>query len=487
MAEAFIKDAVSRNLAQHHIDSYNDFIENRIQRILNDVGEVEPELPGGEDLVIKLGDVEIEPPMVKEADGSITKITPSEARMRDITYSSRIRVKMTPIFEGRRQEPETVTIGKIPVMVGSSICPTSDWDEEEMIEHDEDPDDTGGYFIINGSEKVLVAMEEMANNRPIYQHDDDEQVCRINSESSGYVQRHQLKRSKGVVNINFANVKKVPAVVIMKALGMETDKEVVEAIGEEYEGEIYLNLYDTDVGTQEEAIDYIGRHSGINENREERVREILDQYLLPHLGQEEDPDVRQAKAEYLGRLVKNLIALGNDDISEDDMDHYANKRLLLAGDLLEMQFRSVFLGKWGFVARMKYNFQKSAKRGRIPSLQSTVVADTLSQQIMSAMATGNWVGGRTGVSQRLERGNRVKTLSHVRNVVSPLSSQRQHFEARELHPTHWGRIGPIKTPEGMNIGLRKHLALSADITRGLDEEERNELQSQVVELGVSEE
>jgi DNA-directed RNA polymerase subunit B" len=482
MSVVFLQELGENNLVKHHIHSYNDFVENRIQKILNDVGQVEPELPGGEDLVIKLGDVEIEPPMIKEADGSVTHVTPAEARMRDITYASRIRVKMTPIFEGRKQESETVTIGKIPVMVGSNICPTSDWDRDEMIENDEDPDDTGGYFIINGTEKVLVAMEEMANNSPIFQHDDDEQVCRINSESAGYVQRHQLVRKKGVVRINFANVKKMPAVVIMKALGMETDKEIVEAIGDEYEGEVYLNLYDTEVDTPEEAIDYIGRRSGINENRQERVQEILDQYLLPHLGQESEN--RMAKADYLGKLVKNVIALGQGDIQEDDMDHYANKRLLLAGDLLEMQFRSVFLGKWGFVARMKYNFQKSAKRGRIPSLQSTVVSDTLSQQIMSAMATGNWVGGRTGVSQRLERGNRVKTLAHVRNVVSPLSSQRQHFEARELHPTHWGRIGPIKTPEGMNIGLRKHLALSANITGGLNELERNALREEIEDLNV---
>ncbi len=484
MSGVFLEKAASSSLVTHQIRSYNDFIENRIQRILNDVGEVEPELPGGEDLVIKLGGVEVEEPMVKEADGSMTYLTPAEARRRDITYASRIRVKMTPIFEGRQQEPETVTIGKIPVMVGSDICPTSDMTREELIEADEDPDDTGGYFIVNGSEKTLVTMEEMANNKPVYQHDDDEQVCRINSENDGYVQRHQLKRKKGVVRINFANVKKVPAVVIMRALGLETDKEIVEAIGDEYEGEIYLNIYDTEVSTPEEAIDYIGSQAGINKDRDERVHEILDQYLLPHIGQEDD--VREEKARYLGRLVKNTIALGEGDISEDDMDHYANKRLLLAGDLLEMQFRSVFLGKWGFVARMKYNFQKSAKRGRIPSLQSTVVSDTLTKQIMSAMATGNWVGNRTGVSQRLERGNHVKKLSHLRQVVSPLSSERQHFEARELHPTHWGRLGPIKTPEGMNIGLRKHLALSADVTSGLGAEDREQVVDQLHELGVEE-
>ncbi|MDY6766491.1 MAG: DNA-directed RNA polymerase subunit B'', partial [Candidatus Nanohaloarchaea archaeon] len=162
MSDTFMDQAVEGNrLVDHQIKSYNDFVENRLQKILNEVGEVEPELPGGEELVIKLGDVEVEEPMMKEADGSMTHLTPAEARRRDLTYSSRIRVTMTPIFEGRRQEPEIVTIGKIPVMVGSSLCPTSDMDREELIENDEDPEDTGGYFIINGTEKVLVSMEEM--------------------------------------------------------------------------------------------------------------------------------------------------------------------------------------------------------------------------------------------------------------------------------------------------------------------------------------
>jgi len=482
MQKQFLERMVEDGLVNHQIQSYNEFVNERVQKILNEVGEIKPDLPGGEELVIKLGNVEIEPPMVKEADGSMAKITPADARIRDITYASRIRVKMTPIFEGVKQEPEIITIGEIPVMVRSDLCPTSGMTEQELIDADEDPSDPGGYFIINGSEKVIVSMEEMANNKPIYQHDDDEELCRINSERTGYVQRHVLRRKKGVVNISFANVKKTPAVVVMRACGMETDKEIVEAISDEYAGDVYMNLYDTEVETPEDAIDYIGRKSGINKDRQERVQDILDQYLLPHLGQE--PDNRMEKAQYLGRLIKNVIALSKGDIQEDDMDHYANKRLNLAGDLLEMQFRSVFLGKWGFVARMKYNFQKSAKRGRIPTLQSTVVADTLSDQIMSAMATGNWVGGRTGVAQRLERGNRIKTLSHLRNVVSPLSSQRQHFEARELHPTQWGRLCPIKTPEGMNIGLRKHLAISADVSRGVDEKQENFLKQRLEDEGV---
>jgi DNA-directed RNA polymerase beta subunit len=483
MQKEFLDQLIDRNIVKHQIDSYNRFVEERVQAILNEVGEIKPELPDGEELVIKIVDVDIKRPKINEADGSVREITPKEARMRDLTYSSEIKVTMTPIFEGVQQESEEVTIGEIPVMIGSDLCWSSDWDEEEKRENGEDPEDPGGYFIINGSEKTLICMEEMVNNKPIYQDDDGEQTCRINSESSGYVQRHQLVRDDDIVEISFANVKNTPAVSLIRALGYETDKEIVEAIGEEYASDIYLNLYETGASNQEEAYEYVANQAGITSDIEERVDSILDEYLLPHLGQE--PDVREEKAEFLANLIRNTIALGKGDIKEDDMDHYANKRLNLAGELLEMQFRSVFLGKWGLLARMKYNFRKSAKRGRLPSLQSTIVADTLSKQIMGAMATGNWVGGRTGICQRLDRGNRIKTLSHLRNVVSPLSSDRQHFEARDLHPTQWGRICPIKTPEGMNIGLRTHLAMSANVSTGMNEMEKNSIRAKLEEEGLN--
>lgn len=458
-------------------------MEERVEAILNEVGEIKPELPDGEDLVIKIVDVDIERPKMNEADGSVRRITPKEARHRDLTYSSEIKVTMTPIFEGVKQESEEVTIGEIPVMIGSDLCWTSDWDKEEKREKGEDPKDPGGYFIINGSEKTIIAMEEMANNKPIYQDDDGEQVCRINSENEGYVQRHVLRRDDDIVNISFANVKKTPAISLIRALGYETDKEIVELVGEDYASDVYLNLYETGASNQEEAFEYIANQSGITSDIEERVSSILDDYLLPHLGQEED--ARDEKAEFLATMIRNTIALGKGDIREDDMDHYANKRLNLAGELLEMQFRSVFLGKWGLLARMKYNFRKSAKRGRLPSLQSTIVSDTLTKQIMGAMATGNWVGGRTGICQRLERGNRIKTLAHLRNIVSPLSSDRQHFEARDLHPTQWGRICPIKTPEGMNIGLRTHLAMSANVSTGMSDMEKNALKAKLEEEGIN--
>jgi DNA-directed RNA polymerase subunit B"/DNA-directed RNA polymerase subunit B len=111
----------------------------------------------------------------------------------------------------------------------------------------------------------------------------------------------------------------------------------------------------------------------------------------------------------------------------------------------------------------------------LPRLQAVVESSVLTNQLVSALAIGTWVGGRTGVSQRLERGSYVKTLSHLRNVLSPLTTAQEHFEARELHPTHVGKLCTSETPEGATIGLRKYLALMSQITKGIDKSEVDRL------------
>ena len=86
------------------------------------------------------------------------------------------------------------------------------------------------------------------------------------------------------------------------------------------------------------------------------------------------------------------------------------------------------------------------------------------------MATGEWVGGRQGVSQRMSRTNYLDMVSHLQRVVSPLSSSQENFKARALHCTHLGRLCPIETPEGTNIGLRKNLAMLCSLSQASDEQ-----------------
>ena len=118
-----------------------------------------------------------------------------------------------------------------------------------------------------------------------------------------------------------------------------------------------------------------------------------------------------------------------------------------------------------------YNFQRIVKRGKFPSIKVIIRDKLLTSRIYSAMATGSWVGGKQGVSQRIQRLNYLNTISHLQRVVSPLSSSQENFAARELHPTHFGRLCPSETPEGTNIGLRKNLALTTQISKDIDEEE----------------
>jgi len=473
--------ARSVGFVKDQIISYNEFVNKRLQNIIDEIGEIELETPELAEFKIKLGKVRIPKPCVKEADGAVREITPMEARIRDLTYSAPVFVEMIPVVNGVEQEPQEVQIGEIPIMVKSCLCALNGLSEDELVEMGEDPSDPGGYFIINGTERVIVIVEEVLSNRPVIEVKGDTETARINSETKGFVQRHLIERKKGIITISFATLRNLPIVVLLRALGMETDKEIINAIttDEREIEEVYFNIYEYDVKTVEEAKDYIGKKLKIpqKEYREKRVDDILDKYLLPHLGQ--DKVNRKEKALYLCKVVKKILKLGLHKIEEQDIDHYGNKRLKMVGDFLEILFRSILLGKYGLVSRIIYRYQKLAKRGKIPNLNSIVESSYLTKRIISHMATGQWVGGRTGVCQRLERTNFIRTIAHLRNVISPLSSAQEHFRARALHPTHWGRLCCEETPEGVNIGLRKYLASMAVISDSAPESDINAIKEMI--------
>jgi DNA-directed RNA polymerase subunit B len=475
--------AEDQGFVKFQIDSFNNFIDNRIPNIIKQIKEIKPEVPDLGEFKIKLGRFKLTPPSVKEADGSVRNILPSETRVRNLTYASPMYVEMTPILNGIESETIWVNFGDLPIMLKSKMCPLSTMTDRELMEAGESPDDPGGYFIINGTERVLVLIEEIAPNRVIVEKSSISNItetARIHSEKDGYIQRHIIERkTDGIIRINFANINNLPIVILLKALGLESDKDIITVISPdpEIQEEFYPNLFETESTTAKEAIDEIGRRIRIPQAayRRERVTRLIDRYLLPHLGQEKAN--RPDKAIFISKAVNKLLRFHLNKIPEDDLDHYANKRLRLSGDLLEILFRSILLGKWGLITRITYNYQKLTKRGRFPPLPAIVEANVLTNQIVSALAIGSWVGGRTGVSQRLERSSYIKTLSHMRNILSPLTSTQEHFKARELHPTHWGRIDPSQTPEGATIGLRKYLSVMTQITKGTLEKEKKPILS----------
>lgn len=458
------------SFTDHNIRSFDKFVKVGMQRVVDEVGEIVPDiLPiGVRDLRIKLGKIWVEKPVIKEADGSRRKIMPAEARLRDLTYEAPILLEMSIIQGGEEKDKQVVRIGELPIMLRSENCYLHGMNREELIAAGEDPDDPGGYFIINGTERVVVIVEDLVANKVLVEEEKTGPcpfVAKIFSEDGQYNIPHTLEKAKdGVVYVTFSKLQKIPFAVLAKALSNIKDKEIIELISEDerFASDLYINLYEVaDIKKTNDALDYIGKKMGIMipEKRIERAEEIIDKFLFPHIGHQKED--RVLKMHFLLRAVKKLLMVSYGMLKADDKDHYANKRLRLCGDLLESLFRFSFRM---VVGDMKYNFERLVKRGKLPNLQSIVRSQLLTSRLRSALATGEWVGERYGISQHLDRLNHYATLSHLRRVVSPLTASRENFEARDLHPTHWGKLCTSETPEGVNVGLRKNLAITCEIS-----------------------
>lgn len=459
-------------LVKHQIDSFNRFLDEGLQRVIDEQRIIELDIP---DTYVRLGKIWVGKPIVKEADGSRRKLFPAEARLRNLTYAAPIYLEAQIIDEGRELEEEVVEIGMLPIMLKSKACNLNDVDDVTKV--GEDPLDPGGYFIINGSERALMTLEDLAPNKILLEKEErygeEVEVAKCFSQRAGYRALVVVERTKGnILEVTFPQLPKpIQFVVLMKALGVETDQEIVEMVSTNPEIMKFMleNVEVAEVETQEEAIEYIGRRVAPGQSREYRIQranQVLDQYFLPHLGVE--PEARRAKAFFLARMAEMVFELHLGLRREDDKDHYANKRLKLAGDLMEEIFRVALLR---LIKDVKYQLERAKARGRLLKMSTAVRADVLTDRIMHPMATGNWVGGRTGVSQLIDRHNYMSVLSHLRRVISPLSRSQPHFEARDLHPTQWGRVCPNETPEGPNCGLVKNFAQYAEVSVGTNEDE----------------
>ncbi len=473
-----------REIVRQHLDSFNDFVENRLQSIINEIGRVETDVG----IDIEFGKIEVGNAVVVEADGSKNRILPREARLRNLNYFSPITLEMRLVQEWKEGKWKPVQIGMLPTMVKSKICNLYGMNEKELVEAGEDPLDPGGYFIVNGSERVLVIIEDLAPNKIMLEKTERyskvTEIAKVFSKRGGFRALVTVERDRdGLIGVSFPSVPgTIPFTILMRALGLETDQDIVNAVSEDREvvQHVLENIEEyLEIKTKEAAMEVIGKKVAAGQTREYRLKraeQVIDRYLLPHLGVE--PEDRIKKAYYLGRMVLRVIELALGRREPDDKDHYANKRLRLAGDLMEDLFRVAF---YNLTRDMKYQLERSVVRGKEPTVDTIVRADVLTERIRHALATGNWVGGRAGVSQLLDRTNYLSIMSHLRRVVSPLSRSQPHFEARDLHPTQWGRICPSETPEGPNCGLVKNLALSSEFSTGVDE---NKVEKILYRLGV---
>ena len=533
-----------RSIVNHHTSSFDDFlatndnVNSRMQKIVDDmrvptddadrgVIKLDSERTGGRDIEIRIGrkrdedgnvdpqarpTIHIDEPKVMEANGYSHELTPMEARLRNLNYLAPVYVDFTVIEDGIEKETETVHVGDLPMMVKSKGCNlnkevmevrkgrelTNDEYNKELISNKEDPRDPGGYFIIGGTERVLITLEDLAPNRVMVEYSEKYgsrvEVAKVFSQREGYRALTLVEKKKdGMVMVSVPVASgSIPLVALMKALGMESDADIYDTIvsSEDMSNIVYSNIescFDKKTyapngyHTRDDAIAFLERNFAAGQAKEYRtkkVESILDRSLLPHLGDTETD--RMKKAIFLGRIARAVLELSLNKRKEDDKDHYANKRLKLSGDLMEDLFRTSFNS---LMKDLKYQLERNWGRKREDlRISSSIRPDLLTHKLLHALATGNWVGGRAGVSQLLDRTSNMSAMSHLRRITSSLTRSQPHFEARDLHPTQWGRLCPSETPEGQNCGLVKNAALIIDVSEGFPE---SDVKWMLKDLGLS--
>lgn len=503
-----------KGLVRQQLDSFDEFIQNTMQEIVDESADIEirPESqhnPGRQTdftetiFKISFGQIYLSKPMMTESDGETATLFPKAARLRNLTYSAPLYVDVTKrVFRkgldceelAEKQELTKVFIGKVPIMLRSAYCTLSPTSEKDLQELGECPYDQGGYFIINGSEKVLIAQEKMSTNH-VYvfkkrQPNKFSYVAEVRSmaeaqnrpPSSMFVRMLSRASAKGGSSGQFIRAtlpyirSDIPIIIVFRALGFVADKDILEHICYDFSDAAMMELLRPSleeafvIQNQQVALDYIGkRGSTVGVTKEKRIKyakDILQKEMLPHVGVGELYETK--KAYFFGYIIHRLLLCALGRRPEDDRDHYGNKRLDLAGPLLGGLFRMLFRK---LTRDVRSYLQKCVDAGKDVNLQFAIKAKTISSGLKYSLATGNWgqanaAGTRAGVSQVLNRLTFASTLSHLRRLNSPIGREGKLAKPRQLHNSHWGMMCPAETPEGQACGLVKNLALMVYITVG---------------------
>ena len=258
---------------ESNIRSFNDFIEKQLQKLVDELGDVVPTIipQEVESFVIKLKKIWIEKPSIIEADGSKRDIYPCEARLRSLTYSAPIYLEVSAYVDDVQKENFTAMIGKLPIMIRSKYCHLYGLKREELIQKGEDPNEAGGYFIINGNERVLITVEDLASNRIFIEKKEvgpSAYVCKVFSEMGSYRIPHTIEQMKdGLFYLTFTRFRRVPVIPVIKSLGLVKDSDIVKMIsGDSEYDSVMINIYDSaELKTEDEALEHLAKKIGTYE------------------------------------------------------------------------------------------------------------------------------------------------------------------------------------------------------------------------------
>lgn len=414
----------------------------------------------------KYENVTITPPMM---ENGVEPMFPSDARNRSLVYGGRLMARVTQLQETidiatdeRKtricgQPEENVPIANMPLMLRSAYCSLNLYKGYDKTECEYDP---GGYFIVNGSEKVVIAQDRMCDNKPLVfikkESGADIYTVQVNSKSHkphGIAQAVMIRLKKdGILTIRVPIISEIPVLILFRALGVESDRDIINYIAYDDKDhdlvdalrislEECKNEKGIKIQTKEDAILYlmgkmrvIKKYSETDKNVKQQQKKLhllnlLEFGFLPHV---EGNTVQ--KAVYLGYMINRLLKCYIGRIPKDDRDSYINKRIDLPGTLIDELFRQ-------FYRKMMNECTKFFKK-RNPSDEDPIVVinqikpNVIEQGLKTALLTGSWIR-RKGVAQMLQRYTYLQTLSFLRRVDAPGgdASTSKLTSPRELHPS----------------------------------------------------
>jgi len=529
---SFFVNQGPQKLVEHQIESYEDFIRNKLPLIVSSTAPIvvwheQDEVTKKYKYEFRLSfeNITYIKPRIHEATGRVKPMFPQEARLRNFTYAAQMFADVrfvTRMYSGEKLDViseqyrvfEGISLGKIPVMLGSSLCIMKDY-PMSYEQLGECPNDPFGYFIIHGSERTILCQEKVADNRIM--------VFASKKTAAKYTHTVELKSlhesftmppKKLEIRMNtkfngfgqpmtacFPRFREdIPVMVIFRALGLEADEDIVKLIWgtntEQYESltASFRECSDIKVYSRDDAVEYLSHHLqyGTNmEDKKEYVRMLLESELLPHVRFGGDTASKQTfesrKCILISLMIKRLILTIQGKIPLDDRDAYPNKRVVTTGALLTHLFRQLFQkvckdvrGK--FVHEVNNDTWKKGEPRplevlNINNLYKILKVSTIEGKLKQALATGNFTvqgvgpanagstATKVGVSQVLNRLSYLATVSHLRRIQTPVEKSGKLLAPRKLHGTSFGYVCPVETPEGHSVGIVKAMSMMTSISQ----------------------
>ena len=480
----------------HHIEVYDNWI---FRSAYNNVYNRMVAFPDGRTVCFE--NLKIFHPRYTR-EGKVLPLSPKLAREQGVTYGGDWHVDVVLRRGGCNGEEldrrTGVCIGTVPTMLKSRNCILHGKTPRELALYGEDPKDPGGYFIVSGTEKVVLLQEQLAVNKIFLMNMDSKgsTVARMTANTTRGTALIELaldKKTRSVIKIRFPSMrgakqgekyKSINVLRVFRLFGIADQAQIQSVISWFMKPEnvkksmfkLTRNLVDfmmfpDDVEIMAAKMD---KSKTTLEEKTQDVRRVLETDLFPHLNNLPGPDnetetersqrIALAKIYLLAVMIARFLEHLAGFRPLDDRDSWSNKRVEGAGRMMEQLFRNAWRKTLGIVQAAIETGGIKDLGGVVEKIRYSVITDTFHDSFI----TSNWgVKGtqmKNNVAQTLVRDSVVATFAHINTVDVGISRTDRQQALRMVQNTQWGFICPASTPEGENAGLLKNLALTAKVS-----------------------